>query len=374
MSNDYVLYGASHSYYTGKARAYLRFKQLSFTEVAPTADVRNEIIAPAAGAVIIPVLQTPDGKLIQDTTEIIDFLESKHPDASVYPSSPRQKLCALLLELYGDEWLLMPAMHYRWSCIDEQREFIYSEFGRLELPEADLGDQIKAGEESSKIFSGLLPVLGITESTSSAIEAEYLQFLLCLDRHLADYDYLFGSRPSIGDFGLMGPLYAHLGRDPVPKKLMKEQAPNVYDWVERMNRRDRSPGEFLPGDDIPETLMPVLKSLCTDHLPEVVDVVKHNARYLEEHSGQAIPRVLGMHEFTIGSVTSERFVHSFAQWMYQRPYSYYHALFDAEKESADRMLEEIGGYDALNVPIEKWVTRKPGQLELVEGSAPESLT
>jgi hypothetical protein len=33
----------------------------------------------------------------------------------------------------------------------------------------------------------------------------------------------------------MGPLYAHLARDPYPSVLMKQQAQRVWRWVERMN-------------------------------------------------------------------------------------------------------------------------------------------
>ena len=49
----------------------------------------------------------------------------------------------------------------------------------------------------------------------------------------------------------MAPLYAHLGRDPVPKALMQSLAPNVYRWVERMNQPQPLAGEFLAGDEIP---------------------------------------------------------------------------------------------------------------------------
>ena len=136
-------------------------------------------------------------------------------------------LVALLLELYGDEWLVIPAMHYRWSVLAQQREFVLSEFGRLSMPEASYEEQIAIGERTSRAFSGMVPALGITEHTIPGIEAAYLAFLDQLDRHLARFDFLLGSRPSIGDYGFMGPLYAHLGRDPVPLALMRERAPHV---------------------------------------------------------------------------------------------------------------------------------------------------
>ncbi len=77
-----------------------------------------------------------------------------------------------------------------------------------------------------------------------------------------------GTRPSIGDFGLYGPLYAHQYRDPVSGALMKRIAPNVARWVERMSKPPRPKGgEFLANDDVPATLMPVLARIMREYLP-----------------------------------------------------------------------------------------------------------
>ena len=84
----------------------------------------------------------------------------------------------------------------------------------------------------------------------AGIEATYLEFLDQFNRHFANFEFLLGSRPSIGDYGLMGPLCAHLGRDPVPRALMEERAPNVYAWVKRMNNPQPQSGEFLADDVI----------------------------------------------------------------------------------------------------------------------------
>lgn len=87
---------------------------------------------------------------------------------------------------------------------------------------------------------------------------------------------MLGGHPSIADFGLMGPLYAHLARDPVPSTLMKNVAPNVYRWTERMNLAAIADGEFpataaeFPADDaIPESLEPVLRLVFRDWSPEL---------------------------------------------------------------------------------------------------------
>ena len=134
MAADYILYGADHSLYTGKVRAYLRYKGLNFEERAATRDVYKSVILPRVGAPIVPVLETAAGEFMQDSTDIIDFLEARHPQASVYPATPVQRLVALLLELYGDEWLVIPAMHYRWSVLAQQRS-VYFDFDSYTVAE-----------------------------------------------------------------------------------------------------------------------------------------------------------------------------------------------------------------------------------------------
>ena len=69
------------------------------------------------------------------------------------------------------------------------------------------------------------------------IEAAYEELLDRLEAHFRVSPYLLGGRPSIGDFGMIAPLYAHLGRDPYPASLMKRRAPHCYRWVERMSSR-----------------------------------------------------------------------------------------------------------------------------------------
>ena len=366
--NNYVLYGGDHSYFTGKVRAYLRYKGLGFEERTATRDVYKQIILPNVGAPIIPVLYNPGtDEYVQDTTDIIDYLEALHPEVTVYPVGVRQRLVALLLEMYGDEWLTIPAMHYRWSVIDQQYDFIMGEFGRLSAPDASPQEQVAIGERTCKPFRGSIPMLGINDQTAPAIEATYLQFLDQLNTHFEQHDFLFGDRPSIGDYGFMGPLYAHLGRDPVPMAIMQERAPAVYAWVERMNAPQPLTGDFLPDDEVPDTLLPILASLFREQMPCVLDVVAQNSAWLEQNPGGDVPRYLGMHAFTIGRTTSERVMHSYVQWLFQRAWSHFHDLTGDDRQVAEDLLRQVGGLSQLEQDIPNWLQRKTGQLELVEG-------
>ncbi len=365
MATEYTLYGGDLSLFTGKARAYMRYKGLDFEELTATRELYKQFILPRVGAPIIPILQTAADEVVQDTTDIIDFLEARHPQSSVYPDTPRQRLVALMLEHYGDEWLVIPAMHYRWSVLDQQSDFIFGEFGRLSAPDASTEEQIRIGEKTCAPFRGSIKGLGITEETGPEIERVYLEFLDQLNCHFEIYPYLLGSRPSIGDYGFVGPLYAHLGRDPVPLAIMRERAPAVYAWVERMNAPEPLSGEFLPNDEVPDTLIPILETLCSDFYADVRDVVAHNLTFVQSNPGKAVPRYLGMHEFSAGSVQGQRVMHSYTQWMFQRAWDCYHGLSEQQRGSVDELLGKIGGLETLQMELPVRLRRQPGQLELV---------
>ena len=359
--SGWTLIGAEASYYTGKARAYLRWKGVPFEEMLATRDVYREIIIPRTGVRYIPVLLTPDGAAVQDTTEIIDWVEAKVPGPSVYPEGPLQRMVALLLEIYGDEWLVLPAMHYRWSFA-ENREFVLREFGETVVPAGTREEQIAAGEQLSAPFSGSLPLLGVTPETIPAIEAWTLALLDQLNAHFSAHPFLLGTQPSIGDFGLMGPLYAHLGRDPYPARLLRGRAPRLVAWIERMNAPEPVGGAFLPDDAIPGTLLPILTRMFSEHLPVLRDSAEQLAVWLDANPGATIPRGIGAHRFRIGEIEGQRVVFPYTVWMFQRAVDHLAGLAGEARRRVEAFLEAHGGLEALRAPIRRRVRRERNRL------------
>jgi len=346
MTDRHILYGTEFSLYTGKVRSYLRYKRIPFDAVLSSLKVYRNIIVPNTGVRFVPVVQTPDGRFLQDTSHIIDTLEATFAERPVMPASPSQRLASLLLELYGDEWLLIPAMHYRWN--HDNFPFIYEQFGGTLFPAYPKFLQRVLGKRIGARFAGFLPMLGITDNTQAAIEDWYENdFLRALDRHFDAHDFLFGSVPTIGDFGLLGPLYAHLGRDPYPGALMRQAAPNVAAWVERMNRAQDCDGELLPNGEVPATLTPVFRRMFDEHWPVLVDTALRLGQWAAENEGPEVPRKIGEHDFKIGNVTETRAVLPYSVWMMQRVLDCYQAMSDADRQQANTFLDAVGAQDAL---------------------------
>jgi len=341
-NHRYRLYGADISYYTGKVRAYMRWKGLRFQEILADAAAYRDVIVPRVGFAVIPVVVTPEDETLQDSTEIIDALEARHGEPSVYPRTPLQRLVALLLELYGDEWLLLPAMHYRWH---HNRNWAMRAFGELIAPASTPEEQLAIGERRAAPFAKAAESLGAVPHMHEAIETSYRSLLAELDAHFAQLPYLLGSRPSIGDFGLVGPLYAHQYRDPTSGELMRACAPHVVNWVERMQHPPlpRS-GDFLADDAIPPTLLPVLRRMMREQLPVLADTTDLLRKWLEENPTQRrVPRALGKLTFDLEGIEGGRVASSYSLWMLQRARDAYRALDTADRERVDQLLAAVQG-------------------------------
>ena len=299
VADTYTLYGGELSYFSGKARAYLRYKGIPFDEKLATLDIYKTLILPRTGVSMIP------------------------------------------------------AMHYRWNF---NRDFAEAEFGKVAAPDASPAEQIEVGRATSRPFAGALPFLGVTPETIPGIEASYEGLLSELNAHFTKYPFLFGDRPSIGDFGLFGPLYAHLYRDPESGKLMRRLAPEVSNWVERLIAPVPKSGSFLPDDEMPETLLPLLRRIAGEQLPLLVHTVEAFETWLAANPDTPLPRAIGRQTFSLPDktgrpVTGQMGVRPYSQWMFQRALDYYQSLSGAARGSVDAMLDGMDAKAALTTPV-----------------------
>ena len=108
----YRLFSWEHSYFSGKVRAYLRYKQRSgglgpgFEDVLATPELIRGLLIPRSGSPAVPQLELPDGRWVQDSSEIIDVCEAAHPEPAVVPgaAAPRQRLVAYQTRNLPHRW------------------------------------------------------------------------------------------------------------------------------------------------------------------------------------------------------------------------------------------------------------------------------
>ena len=122
MTDRYRLFSWEHSYFSGKVRAYLRYKDRlgdlgsGYEDILATPELIQGLLVPATGSNVVPQLLSPQGEWWQDSSEIIDRCEARHGTVPVIPGPerPRQRTAAYLIELLADEWLLVYGFWERW--------------------------------------------------------------------------------------------------------------------------------------------------------------------------------------------------------------------------------------------------------------------
>lgn len=255
MTATYRIFGNELSPYSVKVRSYFRYKQIPHEWIIRNPSVEDEF-RKYAKLPLVPLVVTPEGQGLQDSTPIIEHFEALHPEPSIHPPDPELAFLSALIEEYADEWGNKPMFHYRWYYEPDQ-ESAGERLARSMMP--NLSDaELPSGV--AMIKARMIPRLsfvGSSPATKAPIERSYRNQLAILDKHLATRTYLFGERPAFADFGLFAQLH-QCSTDPTPAAIMRTSAPNVVKWIQAM-LGPRMEGAFEGWDTLRPTLLPLLK-------------------------------------------------------------------------------------------------------------------
>ena len=415
----YKLFSAEHSIFSAKVRAYLRFKHdqgdlgEGFEDILATPDLMTNLLTVRSGSPSLPQMEAPDGAWVQDTSEIIDYVEANHSKISIIPdyrTRPKQRLASYILELLADEWLIVPACWERWhyslaTTEPNHRAFNEQQWGSFLAPGENGRARRAAGaaffenifgisdtvDNPKGPYQGLIH-LGCTEATLPSWLAMQQRLLEALESHLEAHDYVLGGRPSLADYALLGPIYAHFYRDPVAGFDLRRSFPLVCEWVDRTNAEGcmnarrfgqklysvgdngelvgreamSDNGAWLADDKVPDTIMPILTIFFDEMWPYLKSSINTLSRFIssdEQVIGGELPRksftaTPGFEEyqtgegtltvpFTIGESEGRRMVVPIQIWMVQR-------IGDAmeradQKELADWLKHFKQGGDMLEI-------------------------
>jgi glutathione S-transferase len=255
MTDGYRIIGAEMSPYSVKVRSYFRYKAIPHQWVLRNAASQAEY-EKYAKMPIIPLVVTPEGSGIQDSTPIIERLEKLFPEPSINPDDPVASFISALLEEFGDEWGNKWMFHYRWARDVDQ----ISAAGRIARMRGPTADEDKHAAFASQVRARMVDrvwFVGSNAVTAPQIEAGFVDMLGLLEAHLAARPYLFGGRPALADFGLWGQIY-EMWTDPTAGALISGGAPHVLEWVHRM-LWPRPEGKFEAWSALEPTLMPILQ-------------------------------------------------------------------------------------------------------------------
>ena len=183
----------STSHYCRKARLALGYKQIPYQVENLTPGLHMFRVKPLSGKNTVPVL-LPQQKycpaVVADSTEIIRFLETYHPEPTLYLDDPIQQKEALRLEDHFDE------------SIGTATRFVYYQF------RANEGKQIDPSWSSQIVIAIVRAQYGINQKSAQVATAKIADAIAMLSEFWQD-GYLIGDRFSVADLtaaALLSPL------------------------------------------------------------------------------------------------------------------------------------------------------------------------
>ncbi|MDE3117286.1 MAG: glutathione S-transferase N-terminal domain-containing protein, partial [Pseudomonadota bacterium] len=206
----YTIYGGLGSPYSMKMRAVMRYRRLP--HVWRQMEMGDERVFQNVKVPVIPVFAYPDGSWKNDSTPLIFDLEARHKERAVVPPNDAGAFLAYLLEDFADEWGTKAMFHYRWYRERDQKQMAeWLAFDRLKGQGRDTILNAAAAFRARQV--GRMALVGCTPQNAPLIEESTRRILDIFEAFVTEEKYLFGTRPSLADFGWFGQL-SQLAVDP----------------------------------------------------------------------------------------------------------------------------------------------------------------
>ena len=206
---------------------------------------------------LIPLVVTPDGEGVQDSTPIIERVEGV-VSVAVDPSpDPVAAFVSALLEEFGDEWGNKWMFHYRWARDVDQ----ISSAGRIARQWRRAPTRASTPKRPRRSARGWSTASGSSVPTRRPrrrSKRHSRRAIDLLETHLADGPICSARVRRSRDFGIWGQLYC-AWTDPTAGALIEGRAPSLLAWIQRM-LWPRADGEFEAFSSLSATLMPLLET------------------------------------------------------------------------------------------------------------------
>ncbi len=235
MSRPYRIYGLDLSYFTRKMEAAFEFHEVPHRRRSKTAfNLRR--LERRAGTRKIPVVVTPEGRYLSDTTPIIDRLDRSHPGRRLIPEG-LDGVVVRLVEEWLDEWFPRTVIHYRWHD-PESSEFASQVLVRELMPMIPGILRLQRERQIAGWGQRACRAVGVGDPPQwASAEADGEAVWTALEAQLGRTRYALGDRATSVDAVLLGALRGHFLTDPAARRVV-EQLPRVTEWTNSAARWD----------------------------------------------------------------------------------------------------------------------------------------
>jgi hypothetical protein len=249
-------------------------------------------------------------------------------------------------------------MHYRWHY-KEGAEFASDHLAKELLGAFPAPHFLKKMFLARRQRNGYTVGDGISQDNIDAVEANVRNLFSNLEKIFSKRSFIFGEIPSLADIGLSGPFYRHFALDPVPLKIIKNEAPSILNWLDALQSTKLTNLDHQYIEEIPADLDPLLEEIGKVYLPYLsknVEAVLSGKKYFEFKSGELNIRKARFSQYRV--------------WCLKELRDRFHSLAKEDQGSVEKMLRKFDCWEPLwthkKLPLESkqeenlpfWADRK----------------
>lgn len=349
MQETITHHGVMFSYYSAKTRAYLGYKRIPFVEQYNAMEMQGRI-KEVIHKSMIPVVEMPDGEILQDTTAIIDELERRYPERPTLPDDPVMLLISRLVEFAIDELWISTAMNTRWND-PESNQFIVNEFGsRIGVSAGLSGDDARAlGEQVAGRMQSYLPRLGVGSAEGQEVANRlFRDATRSLDNVVGPVRFAFGPRPTLIDFCLFTGYYAHQYRDlGEAQRFMKSETPSLCYYLDNLHAAQCAPeeGELEITDEL-QSYLQVIGPPSAGFARGIQEGTAEAASATV--SGEVFEESIAEFDFDVMGANFTRGGSTFSAWKLQRVRDVFDGLTNEDRARTSSLLADTGWLEVLS--------------------------
>ncbi len=332
----YTVFGHVGSPYSMKMRAVMRYRRIPHIwrdGAEGIMGAREKVKVP-----VIPVFRYPDGSYHNDSTPLIYDLEKRHLNGrSILPERESDAFLAYLIEDMADELLAKPMYHFRW--FDDRYTRQISEWIAFDMFAGGGRENIETfAKDFRERQRSRLAFVGSSESNRPLLEHISDLFLDALESHVVNRMFLFGTRPSMAEFGLFGQL-SQYHNDLAIIDHARRRAPFSFRWILQMHDQSGIDGSWRSDDE---------------ELPDIIETLLKIAGeyYFPFLNANAAASAAGDKEFSfeVGGMSYSQGVFGYQIKCLKNLKAAYAGLSEQAKSELQEMLEKTGSLSPLLAP------------------------
>jgi glutathione S-transferase len=357
----YTLITAPDTPVCHKARTYLRWRNVPFSEKPATALVLRSEVRPRLRRVDAPLLIAADQRAWNDTRVMFDALDPLLPGMPLRPGDIATEIETLILEAWLDQLIAPAASFWLW---EKDSRTAASHLVVTAWPDRPGAERERLGRIVRQQILARFDRLGYRADGMESVEARIRKALSIVEPAVEHSQFLFGRTPTVADcslFAIVLTLRATMAGD-----RLLDDFPAIAGWSRLMSGpHDPLRGRTHADGRIPPALKALVQHAAQEFIPIAIRAGTVTAEWADSHAGHPVlPACYSDPSDPDPEHPDPRALRPADAWLLQRLCERIRAVEDFHTSDTRVVLEELGLSDLRNFEPHRTIRRRNFRFEL----------